>query len=134
MNYEYPHFGLSPEEVAYYEKMRDTVLYYNGKRFRFRYVPSIEVRCDNTITIRGEFADIDDVREQCYTYTFDYTVPVCEDLYGKWETDDNSFRDTRIERCKCYIEAENLEQAKDKFKKAHQFYKEIIKITKEELK
>lgn len=134
MNYEYPHFGLSPEDVANYEKMRDTVLYYNGKRFRFRYIPSIEVSCDNTITIRGEFADIDDVREQCYTYTFIYTVPICDDTYGKWETDDSSFQDTHIESCKCYIDAVSLEQAKAKFEKAHRFYKEIIKITKEELK
>lgn len=134
MNYEYPHFGLPPEDVAYYEKMRDTVLYYNGKRFRFRYIPSIEVSYDGTITIRGEFVNIDDVREQCYTYTFDYTVPVCGDLYGKWETDDSSFQDTHIESRKCYIDAESLEQAKAKFKKEHRFYKEIIKVTKEELK
>ena len=132
MNYEYPHFGLSPEDVVYYEKMRDAVLYYNDKRFRFRYIPEIEVTCDNTITIRGEFVDIDDVREQCYTYTFDYTVPISCDLYGKWETEDRY--GTHIERCKCYIDAESLEQAMVKFEKAHRFYKEIIKVTKGELK
>lgn len=132
MTYKRPHSGLSPEEVAYYEKMRDSVLYYNGKRFRFRYIPSVEVRSDDIITIMGEFLDIDDVREQCYTYTFNYTVPVYEDVYGEWESEEKPY--AHIERCKCYIDAESLEQAKDKFEKAHPFYKEIIKITKEELK
>ncbi len=101
--------------------MQDAVLYFNGRRFKFKYIENLELSMDGLIHINGAFAEYDEVRDVCYTYAIEYTRCNPYDVSNTLET------------LICEVDAENSELAVDKFKKRHPDYQSINSVTQKEL-